>query len=327
MDRERRVIKEVRRRTLCRVLALPAVAAWPELTRWIEWPKDTASPLWELSVPACLAAGGTERDAEPGVAAIFCLVLGVRLVDDLMDGDPGPWEELGAGATANLAFALQAAAGEVLDAAYLCSDQRRLCHSLIHRAVLETARGQALDSGPAVSEEGYWQIVEAKTSPLVSAALAVGGVLAAVSPATLEKLSAVGSPLGKMMQVNNDLADAMHGEACPDWQRPSHNLALLYAYSADHEDREEFVDLCQEVEDAEALARAQEILLRCGAVSYCAYQLLELHRVALAAVRAIALKDSSPLERRLDRQLKPLEGILEAAGAPSVEVLRAEARN
>ncbi len=304
------------------ILSLPAVASWPEAARLVGRMEVSPLPLWEYPAPACLATGGAVEDAEPGVAAVFCLVLSIRLVDDLLDGDPGPWEELGAGSTANLALAFQAAAGQVIEAAGLGSGQRVACHGLTSRVALDTAWGQHQDGGPSVSEADYWRIVEAKTPPLVSAALAIGGVLGGASRPVTEKLFEVGVPLGKILQINDDLFDVMSAEARPDWQRPGHNLALLYATTADHRDRGRFADLCRRVEDPEALAEAQAILVRCGAVSYCAYHLIELHRAAQAMVVASSLPDPGPLEALLDRHVEPLEQLLEAAGAPPLATHR-----
>ncbi|MEM7355736.1 MAG: hypothetical protein AAF657_33280, partial [Acidobacteriota bacterium] len=89
-----------------RLLAVPAVAGWPEMVRLVDRMEAPTLPLWEFPVPACLAAGGETTEAEPAVATIFSLLLSIRLVDDLLDGDPGSQaEELGAGPTANLALA------------------------------------------------------------------------------------------------------------------------------------------------------------------------------------------------------------------------------
>ncbi len=293
------------------------------MARLVDLMDSSSLPLWEYPVPACLATGGAVDDAESGVAAIFCLVLSIRLVDDLLDGDPGsPCEELGAGSAANLALAFQAAAGQVIEAAELSRERRSACHRLTSRAMLDTARGQHHDGGPSTSEADYWRIVEAKTPPLLSAALAIGGVLGGASRRITERLFDIGFPLGKIVQINDDLSDVMSAEAQPDWLRPSHNLALLYATTADHGDRGRIAELSGRVEDPEALAEAQAILVRCGAVSYCAYHLIELHRAARAILATASLPDLRPLEALLDRQLEPLDQLLQAAGAPSLEALR-----
>ena len=313
------MIREVKQQ----VLALPTVAGWPEMVRLVDRMETSPLPLWEYPIPACLAAGGATQDAESGVAAVFCLVLSIRLVDDLLDGDPeSPSEALGAGPTANLALAFQAAAGQIIEAAELSSEQRSACHALTSLAGLDTARGQHHDSGPAATEADYWQIVEAKTPPLLSAALAIGGVLGGASRRIIESLFDIGVPLGKIVQINDDLADAMSPEVQPDWQRPGHNLALLYATTADHLDQDRFTELSGRVEDPRALAEAQAILVRCGAVSYCAYHLIELHRVAQAALQAASLPDPQPLEALMGRHLEPLDHLLQAAGAPSVAALQ-----
>ncbi|MEM7350524.1 MAG: polyprenyl synthetase family protein, partial [Acidobacteriota bacterium] len=261
-------------------------------------------------------------EAEPAVATIFSLLLSIRLVDDLLDGDPGSQaEELGAGPTANLALAFQAVAGQIIEAAGLSAERRAACHAVIDRAGLDTARGQQRDLGPAASEADYWQIVEAKTPPLICAALALGGLFAGAPEPTVRKLFGIGVPLGKIIQISDDLCDVMSTEAQPDWQRPQHNLALLYASTANHREKDRFIHLSRRAAQPEALAEAQKILVRCGAVSYCAYQLIELDRAARTQLVAATLPDSGPLEALLDRHLEPLEQLMRAVGVPSLTAL------
>jgi len=94
------------------VLALPAMAAWPDAAA--VFPARPDEPLrfdWQLPVLACRAVGGSEEAALPAAAAVACLQISIILADDVLDQDPrGAHHRLGVGRTANLALAFQAAA-------------------------------------------------------------------------------------------------------------------------------------------------------------------------------------------------------------------------
>jgi geranylgeranyl pyrophosphate synthase len=99
-----------------------------------------------------------------------------------------------------------------------------------------------------------------------------------------------------------------------DWRRRSNNLPLLYAMTAAHADREEFLRLSLRVEDPEALAAAQKLLFRCGAVSYCTLKLIEFSRELQDLAAGIPLRDAEPVERLVSVHLRPLHQLLEKVG-------------
>ena len=81
---------------------------------------------------------------------------------------------------------------------------------------------------------------------------------------------------------------------------PFDNLPILYAMTADHPLREMFLDLSARSDDPEALAEAQKILIRSGAVSYCAFKMIELSQEARepSRVSRCATPDPSRGSRR-----------------------------
>ena len=127
-----------------RLSAMPEVAAWADLRDLVSRTASRRStPVWEYPLLACRAVGGEEEAALPAAAAIYCSLLSIHLVDDLLDEDPrGAYRRLGAGAAANLALALQAAGHRLLDEAPAPAETRA---ELI---VAETARG----AGSALAE-------------------------------------------------------------------------------------------------------------------------------------------------------------------------------
>jgi hypothetical protein len=58
---------------------------------------------------------------------------------------------------------------------------------------------------------------------------------------------------------------------------------------------------------------SQEILLRCGAVSYCVYQLTERHKKAKKILNAISLVQPEVIASLLDEVITPVNKLLEAA--------------
>lgn len=302
------------------ILALAEVAAWPQMVRLIERTvRAEPQSIWEHPVLACRAVGGDAEAALPGAAAIVCSLVSIHLVDDILDAEPeGDYRELGTGPAANLALAFQAAAHRVLEEAVPAPETRAALHAVLARMALATAYGQSLDEQGATSEEDYWRVVEAKAPPLFGSALAIGALLGGAPGGTAAQLERLGGHLGRFSQVSDDLLDALQTPARADWRRPFNNLAILYALTAEHPERREFERLHERSDDPAALAAAQEILLRSGAVSYCAYKLNEISRQAREAFARIRLDDPEPLEQLLDRLLAPLDALLAAIGYEGV---------
>lgn len=284
--------------------------------------KDSRS-IWEYPFAACQAVGGEPEAALPGAAAIFCSLASIHLVDDMLDEDPyGDYRKLGAGNAANLALAFQAAAHRLLvDAAPDAATSADLQTSLAGMA-LATAFGQSLDAQPVSGEEGYWQVVQAKTPPLFGAAFYIGARLGGAPAPLAEQLEDLGGLMGQFIQVSDDLGDALETPARADWQRPTNNLALLFASTAEHPERERFEQLASCVySDETALAAAQEILARCGAVSYCALKMTEISAQARERLARTPLAHRAPIETLLASQARPLERLLQRVGFSTAEPL------
>lgn len=308
-----------------RLAEISEVAAWPEMMSLIGRTTDPASmPCWEYPVMACRAVGGTKEQALPGTAAIFCLLYSMHLVDDLLDEDPrGLQHKLGVGQTANLGLAFQAAASILIERTDLPADRRSMIHASLARTALGTAYGQNLDLSEAEGENGYWQVVETKTPPLFSAALYIGAILGGAPENIARDLEKLGFTLGKSVQVSDDLKDSLAKPAKPDWNRRSNNLPILYAMTAGHPERDRFLGLLPRVADPEALQEAQEILVTSGAVSFCSYHMIELHKGARACLQAIPLEHPESLRELLDYHIGPLRSLFESIGVDSPDELLA----
>jgi hypothetical protein len=84
--------------------------------------------------------------------------------------------------------------------------------------------------------------------------------------------------------------------------------------TADHPARERFLELSVRSEDSDALAEAQQILLRSGAVSYCVFKMVEIADEARQVLAGVALRDAAPVERIFAAHLRPLHKMLESVG-------------
>jgi len=310
-----------------RLLSMPEVAAWPQMVAIIGRARhEEYRSLWDYPLIACRAVGGTDEQAFAGAAAVLCSLASVHLVDDMLDEEPGgEYRTLGAGNTANLALAFQAAGHCALDEAGWDGATRAALQARLAHMALATAHGQNLDGQGVRSEEDYWRVVEAKTPPLFGSAFYLGARLGGAPHATAAELDRLGGLIGVFIQVSDDLVDAMKVPAGGDWLRPFNNLAILFAMTAEHGEREELGRLTARAgEDPAALAEAQRILLRSGALSYCALKLIELQRQARELLERLPLADPRPVERLLETLISPLDRLFRTAGVETPAMLLAE---
>jgi geranylgeranyl diphosphate synthase type I len=296
------------------VLALPEVAAWPEMAGFFER-KSRPRPDWNSPLLACQAVGGDASLTTPGAAAIACLQVSIILVDDMLDEDPrGEHLRRGSGPTANLALAFQAAAFRVIEQAAVSADRRAAVIASLAWLALATALGQHWDVQNLNGEKNYWKVVRAKSTPFYGAALHVGALLGGASDPVAEGLRDFGVLIGEIIQIRDDLFDAFQTPANPDWKQGRNNLPILFARTADHLDRARFLDLLPRTDDPLALQEAQQILIHCGAVSYCAYHLVKRHREARQLLEGIPLADPAPMMDLLARETQPLVELLRTSG-------------
>jgi geranylgeranyl diphosphate synthase type I len=299
-----------------RVRSVAEVAAWPQMLQLMERAlhRDLIS-VWDHPAAACRAVGGDTEAALPGAAAVFCSLISIHLVDDMLDNDPkGDYHRLGSGRTANLALAFQAAGHLLLHGADANSQVRADLQASFARMFIGTAYGQDLDTRELRTEEEYWQTVKAKTPPLFGAAFRIGALLGGAPEPVADDLEVVGGLIGCFIQVSDDLSDSLQSPASADWLRRSNNLPILYAMTAEHPARERFLELSARPDDPEALAEAQKILLKSGAVSYCAFKMMEVSQEARAVLGRLPLRDSEPIEQILTAHLRPLHKLLESVG-------------
>lgn len=274
---------------------IPCISQWDEALALVKRVGARKPYYWMLPVRACQAVGGTLEQAIPAAVAIACCHISIILVDDMLDCDPrGAYRQIGAAAAANLASAFQAAA---LAAIARCPSEpgRRLAALVsLNEMMLTTTLGQYWDIQSPTDEDGYWRVVRTKSSPFFGTALQLGALLGCESIQLANQLKELGALYGEMIQIHDDMNDSMLVPANADWVQQRFSLPILFARSVEHPARVRFLQLCQEVSDPQALSNAQDILIECGAVSYCVDQLLCRHQAMQA------LLDATPLRMRDD---------------------------
>lgn len=293
---------------------------WPELTQAIMRASHKAPVAWDYPVKAALAVGAPAERALPAVAAITCAHMALILIDDLLDEDSrGEYLRIGAGRAANLATALHALGISVLSSSAGCREREQAAAAL-NQMIARTACGQDSDVQNARTEEGYWAVTRAKSSPYFGAALYIGALFADAGLQVADQLKSFGELFGEIMQIHDDLNDCLASPANADWLQGRSPLPILFAELVDHPDRQRFMQLRSQVQDAEALQEAQSILVRSGAISYCVSELLTRQKTAYGLLEHIELKDARPLELLLEQAIAPVKHLFASVGATFSEV-------
>jgi hypothetical protein len=96
----------------------------------------------------------------------------------------------------------------------------------------------------------------------------------------------------------------------PDWVGGRAPLPILFAMVVDHPDRERFLQLRTNILEEENLIAAQEILVRCGAISSGVDQILRRYQAAIKIMRGSGLAQPQVLAEFLDKALQPVRALL-----------------
>jgi geranylgeranyl pyrophosphate synthase len=300
-------------RALTQLVNTDPLCNWPDGVRIIQEIGTHPSSHWYIPEATCLSVGGSSQDALPAVAALIALHTSIVMVDDLIDED-GRFEAQGwkQGDLANLAQGITAAGFTVLLQSSVDEITKMTAITYFNQMMAQTSMGQHLDAHAVIQDEAaYWRLVRAKSSPFFGAAFAIGAVLGRARKDMISALNKVGSLYGEMVQIHDDLKDALTVPASADWLSGHSSLPILFARSVSHPQRDLFLRLQQDLSVSGALQEAQKILVRCGAVSYCIKQLLERGEMARELLSAIPLVNPGPLNVILDQVVQPAKKILE----------------
>ena len=120
---------------------------------------------------------------------------------------------------------------------------------------------------------------------------------------------------GEMIQIHDDLNDTLEVPANPDWTEGRSPLPILFARMVDHPAQARFERLRQKAGTSpKALKEAQEILIQCGAVSYCVDQLLSRYQTVRKILSTESLARPSVLIRLFEDTVAPVWRLFQAAG-------------
>ncbi len=314
------------------LLTLPIFETWHEMRTILQRFASRRPRDWQLPITACQAVGAPPEKAVPASAALACVEISILLVDDMLDDDPrGEYHHIGYGRAANFAIAFQAAGVDVLIGSRASpSVKMEALHTLNHM-MLTTAHGQELDVQNPGDESAYWRVVENKSAPFFGSAIHLGAVFGEATPNTAHELERVGRLYGEMIQIYDDLNDTMAVPANPDWLQGRKPLPILFALSVDHPEHARFLELYQNISIGNALRdlrEAQEILIRCGAVSYCVDHLLRRHQTAQAILNKTPLPNKATVASLIQEVIAPVWKLFETLGiSPEVSSILASQSN
>ncbi|MBU1660065.1 MAG: polyprenyl synthetase family protein, partial [Chloroflexi bacterium] len=238
------------------------------------------------------------------------------------DNDPrGEYHRIGAPATANLAIAFQAAGMDAIAQSDTGAVTKLAASHSLCQMMLTTAYGQYLDIQNPEDEAAYWNLVRTKSSPFFGSALHVGALLGGASADVATQIEQFGHIYGEMIQIHDDLNDTMAVPANPDWTLGRLPLPILFAQIVDHPEKARFIELREAITNPDALTEAQEILVRCGAVSYCIDQLVRRYQSAIEIMSTLPLTSPGLLEGLLDDVITPVMKLFSAVGVDEPEAL------
>ena len=249
---------------------------WPEIRYVVGKFVETEPEVWKLPMKGFSAIRKDEINLNQLCAAFGCSYMAIMLVDDMLDSDArGAHNEIGEDQIANMAIVLNACSDKIVQLLDIDEATKlRISHCLQYM-MFETGYGQYLDSRNIQTEESYWRMIRQKSAPFFTGALKAGAIMAGATEANLMDLDLIGQFYGEILQIHDDLSDCFEIPATPDWLLGRSALPLLFATTVDHPEKPEFVDLLNSIEQPGCLERAQQILVNCGAVSYCMHEIMQ----------------------------------------------------
>jgi geranylgeranyl pyrophosphate synthase len=297
---------------------LPVLKGWNEAKALIDHAASMQPRDWQLPIVTCKAVGGSTEAAIPACAAIACAQVGIILIDDLLDEDPrGEYHKLGVAQTANYAAAHLSIALQSIYCSPAPTSIKLPAARSLNQMITTVAFGQYLDTKNSGTEEAYWEVARTKSAPFFGATLELGAFFGGAPTKTIKELAMFGGLYGEMVQIHDDLNDCMTEPAGPDWIKDRLSLPILFAQTVDHPERVRFHELKKKMSDLETLHEAQNILIRCGAVSYCFNQLIYRYQTASKILTGMNLANPDPINKLLEDLIAPVRKFVDIESEPS----------
>lgn len=291
---------------------LPVLKAWPETTSLLERAASKQPRDWRLPLLACEAVGGTIEQGIPASASVACALIGILLIDDMLDDDPrGEFQRVGQAQAANFASVFLAASSQAILHSEAKPAIKLQALESLNQMIVSVAFGQYLDVQNPADEAAYWHVVQMKSAPFFQTTLEFGALFGGAPIEVVRAIGEIGHIYGEMIQIHDDMNDCMAMPASPDWIQGRSPLPILFAQVVDHPDRSRFLELRQHIPADEALCEAQEILIKSGAISYCIDQLLRRYRDAQTVSTGMKLVHPDKLDAILEEVIVPVWRLLE----------------
>ncbi len=267
-----------------------------------------------IQIPV-LIAGTYGAGREQQIAAGACLALvftTIIALDDLLDEDLRyVSEDRSASQLANMSAGLAGLAFQIgVELSPDLQVSKQIC-TILSKLLFNVSFGQALDTDNLEDEDTYWQVAGLKSGAFFSGAFSLGGVVGGADSNDIEALAKLGEEYGIMLQIHDDLRDALEIPANPDWLNGRFTLPILFAHLVNHSERKRFDQIRDKVRDPKMLREAQEILVRSGAFSYGLFQIQEHHQIALNILDHLSLQDKSVIEKFFTELIQPVEHLLQ----------------
>ncbi len=294
------------------LLSVLQVVPFEQASQIMEYIFSNPSPHWSLPLYSYQSFREDSDLAIPAISALIALQTAILLVDDLLDND-GRREKLGlsVGESANLSTVFHAIGIECIMKTISTSEQKIQIVNHITEMTIETAYGQYLDNHNPDSEKAYWQSAHAKSCPFFGLALYLGAIAGGASIDKAEAILKLGRLYGEIIQIHDDLNDSLSISVGSDWLQRKNSLPILFARVVGHPEHQKFMTLSENIADFDNVRDAQEILLRCGAVSYCIDGIVQRHKIGKLLITDLNLPNSQPLNQLFDEIIEPVWKLLE----------------
>ena len=286
-------------------------AEWPLIQEVFVWRARMKPAHWRLPGKACLAVGGTLTQAIPAQTALACLQTGILIIDDLLDKDGRMDQfETNLARLSNLASAFNALGHLAIDQSSLDAGRKNESSRSLDEMLIATSVGQFLDEQKPADEADYWHLIRLKSAPFFGCTFQIGALAGKASIAQAKEIYHLGHLYGELIQIQDDLHDAFETPANADWIQGRTSLPILFAECVDHPDRSEFLKLRQTFADGGSIEEAQQILIRCGALSYCVFQFQNRFQEVHNILDTLNLPDPQPFKTLFEQISAPIQEMI-----------------
>ncbi len=261
-----------------------------------------------------LVPDGERRDTLPVEAAIHAATVASFLFDDIMDADERkPDFGIDEGRRANLGGALLVATYKLIAGSDFPPDVQIRIVGEISDLLLEASAGQEIEASirdgdrPNDDPEAtYWKVIQAKSSQQVGRNLRLGCIMAG-RPDMEERFFEIGMALGDMLQILDDVSDALYRELSPDWRATGINLLIIFCLHPGNPQRERFARLFEHAtSDREAHRECREVMIRSGAVGFAIHHFFDRFLKTRKRIESLEGLDTGPLLEALHKPVRPL---------------------